>query len=383
MTGSLRVLQIHNRYRQPGGEDTVVEMERKLLRSAGHDVSVFDRTNPNGITKSMGGLIAAPWNPLTASSINELVAATRPSVAHVHNTWFAISPAAFRAAHRAGVPTVLTVHNYRLACINGQLLRDGNICQICVGTHPWAGVGYRCYRDSLFASTVAAGTLALNRRLGTWQRYVDVFVALNEFMKEILIASGIPSERIIHLPNFTNDPGPRMNPPSHSDTVLFVGRLSPEKGLDQLLACWARSAPSDLRLVVVGDGPMAAQLASRDLHGVEFRGRLDQTEVRNLMRSARVLAFPSTWYEGQPLVVLEAMSAGLGIVASDLGGLPETIGEGGMPVPSWSDFSFEDLGNVDRLGRAARERWGDTFTPELHLKGLLAAYDQAAYWHNR
>jgi glycosyltransferase involved in cell wall biosynthesis len=128
---------------------------------------------------------------------------------------------------------------------------------------------------------------------------------------------------------------------------------------------------------------MASQLTGRDWHGVEFCGRLDQSEVRNLMLSARVLAVPSTWYEGQPLVVLEAMSAGLGILASDLGGLPETIGEGGRKVRAWSDFSVLDIGDVDLLGRAARKRWSESFTAERHLEGLEGAYAQAAYWHKR
>jgi glycosyltransferase involved in cell wall biosynthesis len=358
-------------------------MERELLRSNGHDVEVYERTNPDAAWESLGALMGAPWNAGTISSLKGLVASSKPTVAHVHNTWFAISPSAFAATHRSGLPTVLTVHNYRLACLNGQLLREGNSCTICVGTHPWAGVRFRCYRDSFFASSVAAGTLALNRRLGTWERYVDVFLALTSFMKEFLIASGLPGERIIHLPNFTSDAGLRRNLPSQSDTVLFIGRLSPEKGLGQLLEAWARSAPEGLRLVVVGDGPMAAQLASRGWAGVEFRGQLNRSEVRELMLGARALVVPSTWYEGQPMVVLEAMSAGLGVIVSDLGGLAETVGDGGTAVRSWPDFSFNDLGDVDRLGISARIRWQEAFTPEAHLEGLLAAYDQATYWHNR
>ena len=383
MTGSLRILQIHNRYRQPGGEDSLVEMERELLRSNGHDVEVYERTNPQGAGDSLRALLAAPWNPVTVSSLEDLINATHPSVAHVHNTWFAISPAAFAATHRSGLPTVLTVHNYRLACINGQLLREGHPCTICVGTHPWAGVKYRCYRDSLFASSVAAGTLALNRRMRTWERYVDVFLALTNFMKEFLIASGLPPERIIHLPNFTPDPGGRRNLPSESDTILFIGRLSPEKGIEQLLEAWVRSAPEGLRLVMVGDGPMAAQLAGQRWSGIEFRGRLDRPEVRELMLRARALVVPSTWFEGQPMVVLEALSAGLGVIVSDQGGLPETVGDGGVAVGSWSDFSFDDLGDVDRLGISAKRRWEEAFTPEAHLAALLGAYAQAASWHKR
>ena len=383
MTGSLRILQIHNQYRQAGGEDAVVAMERELLRSDGHEVEVFERTNPRGAGQTAAALLTAAWNPAVVSSLKDLVAFTKPSVAHAHNTWFAISPAALAATHRAGLPTVLTIHNYRLSCINGQLLRDGHPCTICVGTHPWAGVRYRCYRDSALASSSAAWTLALNRLLGTWRQHVDVFLALTDFMRETLIATGIPGERIIQLPNFTSDPGPRSNPPSHSNTVLFIGRLSPEKGLDQLVDSWIRSAPKDLRLVVVGDGPLASVVAGQEEHGIEYRGRLSQSEVRALMLGARALAVPSIWYEGQPMVVLEAMSAGLGVLVSDLGGLPETVGAGGIRVPLWADFSFEDLGDVDNLGCAARDRWSDLFTPTRHLEGLLAAYEQAAYWHNR
>ena len=128
---------------------------------------------------------------------------------------------------------------------------------------------------------------------------------------------------------------------------------------------------------------MASLVAGQEEYGIEYRGRLSHSEVRRLMLGARALAVPSIWYEGQPMVVLEAMSAGLGVVVSDLGGLPETVGEGGIRVPVWSDFSFEDLGDVDGLGRAARQRWSDVFTPAQHLESLLAAYDQAAYWHNR
>ncbi len=383
MTGSLRILQVHNRYRQAGGEDSVVDMERELLRSNGHDVSVFERGNPHRAHESVSTFLAAPWNPTTVSSLSALIEATNPSVAHIHNTWFAISPSAFAATNRARLPTVLTVHNYRLACINGQLLRDGKPCTICVGTHPWAGVRYRCYRSSLLASSVAASTLSLNRRLGTWRRYVDVFLTLTTFMTEVLVDTGILRDRISELPNFTLDPGARKHLPSRSDTVLFVGRLSPEKGIEQLLQNWARVASNDLRLVVVGEGPLEEKLADQRIPGVEFRGRLDKGEVRDLMLAARVLAVPSIWYEGQPLVVLEAMAAGLGVVVSDIGGLKETIGSGGRAIPSWADFSLEELGDVDQLGSAARERWEQVFSPKRHLEGLLRAYDRAAYWYKR
>ncbi|HKY48637.1 MAG TPA: glycosyltransferase family 4 protein [Acidimicrobiia bacterium] len=377
----MRILQLHNHYREPGGEDAVVEAERALLEGAGHEVVRFERTNPVGVAATAGSLLAAPWNPVTASAVRRLVRTRRPSVAHVHNTWFSMSPSVIGALHREGVPTVMTVHNYRLACINGQLLRQGKPCQICVGTDPWSGVRYRCFRDSVAGSAVAAATISLNRSLGTWEDRVDRFLVLTDFMRDILVRTGLRSDRIDLTPNFVDDPGPRRSMPGQSKTVLFVGRLAPEKGIDLLIDCWERSAPGGLTLEVVGDGPLLTAMRKRAVPGVVFRGRLDRAEVRSLMLTSRALAFPSIWYEGQPMVILEALAAGLPVFASDLGGTAETVGEGGLVVDSWSAFSFADWSDevLNSVGSAGRRRWESRFTPQRHLESLISSYGSATY----
>ena len=361
-----------------------MQAERALLEEAGHEVVRFERSNPSGATSTAISLLGAPWNPVTAGRIRDLVRSHRPSVAHVHNTWFSISPSVIAALHREAVPVVMTIHNYRLACINGQLLRDSKPCQICVGTHPWNGVRYRCYRDSLAASAMAAATLSLNRRLGTWRDKVDRFLVLTEFMREILERTGIPSNHIDVTPNFVDDPGPRPKAPSESDTILFVGRLAPEKGVDLLIDAWERSAPEGLKLVVVGDGPMRAILENRRVPGVLFRGLVSKDEVRRLMLTSRALAFPSIWYEGQPMVILEALAAGLPIFASDLGGIATTVGDGGVTVASWQTFSFDGWSDafLNAVGLAGRRRWESRFTPHHHLEALLASYGSATYSQN-
>ena len=359
----------------------MVEAERALLEGAGHEVVRFERTNPVGVAATAGSLLAAPWNPVTASAVRRLVRTRRPSVAHVHNTWFSMSPSVIGALHREGVPTVMTVHNYRLACINGQLLRQGKPCQICVGTDPWSGVRYRCFRDSLAGSAVAAATISLNRSLGTWEDRVDRFLVLTDFMRDILVRTGLRSDRIDLTPNFVDDPGPRRSMPGQSKTVLFVGRLAPEKGIDLLIDCWERSAPGGLTLEVVGDGPLLTAMRKRAVPGVVFRGRLDRAEVRSLMLTSRALAFPSIWYEGQPMVILEALAAGLPVFASDLGGTAETVGEGGLVVDSWSAFSFADWSDevLNSVGSAGRRRWESRFTPQRHLESLVSSYGTATY----
>lgn len=377
----LRVLQVHNRYQEPGGEDAVVSSERALLESAGHDVNVFEAINPEDKLAAGLRLLSSPWNLAAASRLRTVVKAVRPTVAHVHNTWFSISPAAISTLHRESVPTVMTVHNYRLTCLNAQLLRDSAPCQLCVGTHPWRGVLYRCYRDSVIASTMAATTLVLHRALGTWTRQVGAFLVLNEFIAEIMERIGLPADRVLVVPNFVEDPGPRHISPTESDLVLFVGRLSAEKGIELLIDAWRRVGPQGLRLVVVGEGPLRADLEQRDSPGVSFLGRVAPGEIRRLMLSARALVFPSVWYEGQPLVLLEALAAGLPVLAHDIGGVIETAGEAAHRVQSWEESFRETLSvgtTLDNLGRAARARWANHFTPRLHLMNLVNAYRRAA-----
>jgi glycosyltransferase involved in cell wall biosynthesis len=359
----------------------VVSSERALLESAGHSVRLFEAINPDDRMAAAARLLSSPWNLAAAARLRAVVKTAMPAVAHLHNTWFSISPAAISELRRLSVPTVMTVHNYRLTCLNAQLLRDGAPCELCVGTHPWRGVQYRCYRDSVFASTMAATTLVLHRALGTWTRQVGVFLVLNSFIAQIMERVGLPADRTLVVPNFVGDPGLRPMSPSESDTVLFVGRLSGEKGVDLLVGAWRRVRPSGLRLLVVGEGPLRADLERHGSQGVSFLGQVAPADVRRLMLSARALVFPSVWYEGQPLVLLEALAAGLPILAHDTGGVIETAGDGAHRVESWEESLTEILRietTLDDLGRKARARWADRFTPRAHLTKLLDAYRQAA-----
>src|SRR4029450_5924212 len=138
--GAVRVLQLHTPYRQPGGEDAVVRAEAEVLRRSGHEDVQHQVQNPPGAAGAIGSLVLSPWNPLQARKVQGLAERIRPDVAHVHNTWYAQSPAVLWALRRSGVPTVMTLHNYRLVCANGQLFRDGAPCEDCVGTSPWHGV---------------------------------------------------------------------------------------------------------------------------------------------------------------------------------------------------------------------------------------------------
>jgi glycosyltransferase involved in cell wall biosynthesis len=382
----VRILQVHTRYREPGGEDVVVKAEAELLRAAGHEVVQWQAQNPQGTSGAVAALALSPWNFRAARSLGRVATRLRPHVAHVHNTWFAMSPSVLPALRRAGVPVVMTLHNYRLLCANGALFRDGRPCEDCIGTHPWHGLRHRCYRDSALQSLPAAGTIALHSLLGTWRREVRLFLALNEFSRARFVSGGLPPERIHVKPNFVTDPGPRTVPNSASPTVLYVGRLVAEKGVGVLLEAWRRAAVGSLELLIVGDGPMRPALQRLAVPGVRFAGRLPADEVRRRMLAARALVLPSLSYEGQPMAALEAVAAGVPVLASDIGGMPELLrplGSCWLVPPgveeAWAAAlrRLTDARHVEQGGRQARATYEQSFTEASALDALETAYELA------
>jgi glycosyltransferase involved in cell wall biosynthesis len=380
----VRILQVHTSYREAGGEDSVVQAERRLLRAAGHQVDGFHRQNPGTALMSAAGLAAAPANPVAAAAVARAARAARPDVAHVHNTWFAMSPAVVAALHSLRIPLVVTLHNYRIMCANSLLFRAGQVCEDCVEGGPWPGVRHRCYRDSLASSAVAAATIGLHRRARTWARAVDRFIVPSSFAVSRFAAWGLPADRLVVRPHFTADPGPRPESPARSADVLIVGRLSPEKGIDVAIRAWAAAPPRGLRLVVVGDGPLRAQLQGA-APNVVFTGPLSRIDVAERMKAARALLFPSVAYEAQGMSVLEAMAAGVPVVASDLGGTPEMLGpSSGWLATAGDERAWQaalarlvDDEEIETAGRAARSRYEEAYTPAIGLASLLGVYGQA------
>lgn len=381
----MRILQLHNRYRETGGEDSVVSAEAELLASAGHEVITHHVSNSPKALSAARALAQAPYNGRSAHAVAEIIATHNPDLAHVHNTWYTLSPSVFDALHRAQVPVVMTLHNYRLMCVNALLLRKGRPCEACVGRYPWRGVVHRCYRGSLPASVAAAATGTLARVRRTWHERVDCFIAPSRFVEEMAVRDGIPAEKITLKPHATADPGRRVLPPSMSSQVLFVGRISHEKGADVLIDAWQSAGPPALELILVGDGPERAELESRRVPGVRFLGRRSPCEVQRLMLEARALVFPSICFESFAIVVAEAMAAGLPILATGHGAPAELVAQIGTQwlVPptdprGWqaglTRIQTDEL--VDSAGDRARQAYESRYTPQGSLDSLQRIYDR-------
>jgi len=380
----MRILQLHTRYREAGGEDRVVAAEAELLRSAGYDVEQVIADNPSSPAQTATALLRSPWNPRSWRAVERAVARFKPDVAHVHNTWYALSPSVIDGLRALDVPTVMTVHNYRLMCVNGMLLRNGGPCEDCVGRSPWPGVRHRCYRSSALASGAAAATIALSRRRETWRRGVDLYLAPTEFTRARLLAAGFPADRLLVKPHFVDDPGPRPAAPSRSRTFLNVGRLSPDKGLHPLLDAWAALEDREMELVCIGDGPLRDELVRRQVPRVRFVGPLQPVEVRAWMLRARGLVAWSTAYETFGLVVAEAMAAGLPVIVPPGGALAEVAaGAAVAPETGTGDTASylmrslrraADDAVIDTAGRAGRARFLASFTRADGLTRLLDGY---------
>lgn len=376
-----RVLVVHNGYQQRGGEDSVVEAELALLRSGGHAVEAYVRHNDEIDALSRAALARdALWSRRTQSEVGAIVARFRPDVIHVHNTHPLISPSLYWAAARSQVPVVQTLHNFRLLCPQGMLLRDRRVCEDCVGRVPWRGVVHRCYRDSAAQSAVVAATVTLHRGLGTWRHKVRRYVALNAFCRDVFVRGGLPAERVVIKPNFV-DVVPAAT--GERDGGLFVGRLSVEKGVGVLAAALRRQP--DVAVDVIGAGECEAELAG--VPNARRRGFLTMPEILQRMRAARWLVLPSLWYENFPRTIVEAYACGLPVIASRLGALPELVDEGVTGL-LFEPGSAEDLARVmhwaethpddmARMGAAARARYDDLYTPERNLQMLNSIYADA------
>lgn len=378
----MRVLQVHNHYRQLGGEDVAVAAEAQLLEDAGHEVVRFRTSNPTGV-RAAAELAVAPHNALSARDLVHAARRAAPDVVHVHNTWFHLTPAVVAALARRGYPVVMTLHNYRLFCANAVTFRDGEPCEDCVSSHPFHSVVHGCYRGSRMQSVPAALTIASSRN--TWRRGVRLFLCLTEFGQRLFVRSGIPASRLRVKPHFVRQLAHRPAPPSTSDEVICIGRLDPGKGIDVLIAAFDRLDDPRLRLTIVGDGPELARLQALAGSRVTLTGRLSHDAVLAKMLRARVLAFPTLMYETFGMTMIEAMAAGLPVLASDRGGTAQILGPDAGAVVTAGDVDAWVRGLslagddhwIDTAGARGHARWASHFSPDRNLLLLERAYDEA------
>ena len=380
----MKILVCHNAYQLKGGEDQVVAAETELLKLKGHEVVTWLVTNDviqGAVSKLKAGFQAA-YNKESYRQMQGLLDQHQPDLVHVHNFFPLLSPAIYDAVQEAGIPIVQTLHNYRLFCANGLMLRDNKPCEICLTQSPLNGIKYSCYRDSKVQSAAVVNMIWQHRRKQTFLKKVNRFIVLSTFSKKKFEAYGLPPDKLSIKGNFLIDNLPQQAV-SRNNNVLFVGRLSEEKGV-HILTEVAKAMP-EAQFDVVGNGPLAHLFST--LPNVVSHGRLSREDVLAQMQRASVLLMPSTCYENAPLVLLEAMSCGLPVIAHDIGALAEHIEheENGLKVPVGDIESISDA--ISRLltdavywqkiSRQGISYAKQHFSPEANYQQLLTIYQEA------
>jgi glycosyltransferase involved in cell wall biosynthesis len=390
----MKIVLVHNSYQQPGGEDVVVDQERGLLERSGHTVIMYHRSNwevaaYSGLKRlELVGRTIWDWD--VRKEFAKLLFQEKPDLVHVHNTFVMVSPSIFSACRDANVPVVQTLHNYRLYCPASTFFRDGHVCEECREHGLWRGVAHGCYRDSRAATTVVATMLAVHRQRQTWNRDVDCYIALTEFSRNKFLQCGLPAEKVFVKPNFVHpDPGPR--PGDEGKYALFVGRLSPEKRVSTMLAAWNHLRKLNISLVILGGGPELAQLEKeaigQGLTSVKFRGQVSRNETLAMMRQARVLVFPSEWYEHFPVTIAESFACGVPVICSRMGAMQEIVENGRTGL----HFTPGDAANLSEtvewawnhpeemaiMGKEARHEYETKYTAANNYPILMEIYQQA------
>jgi glycosyltransferase involved in cell wall biosynthesis len=388
----MKILVVHNLYRQPGGEDVVFQQERRMLQRAGHQVVGYVRSNSEidaypGI-KRLALVPKTVWSVGAKDEFGRLLNQERPQIVHVHNTFLMISPAIYSACQEAHVPVVQTLHNYRLFCPGATFFRDGRICEECVQHSLWRSMRYGCYRQSHAATAVVALMLEVHRKLHTWTRNVNAFIVLTEFARGKCIEGGLPAEKLVVKPNFVSpDPGTRAGDGGY---VLFAGRLNPEERVRVVLSAWEH-LPVRIPLVIVGAGRERRKLQARtlcdDLSDISFRGYMDHGQTMATIKAARFLVFASEWYETFGLTIIEAFACGIPVLCSRRGAMQEIV-EDGRTGLHFTPGDAEDLAQkvkwawthperMREMGKEARREYEAKYTAERNLPLLMDIYERA------
>jgi glycosyltransferase involved in cell wall biosynthesis len=405
----VRILHVNKfLYRRGGAEAYMLDLA-ELQRADGHLVEFFAMRHPDNLPSTYGDAFPSYvefettpptfadkaraagrllWSPAAARGITRVLDAFRPDVVHLHNIYHQLSPSVLRPISQAGVPAVMTLHDYKLVCPTYQLLDRHGICEACIPHRFWNPTLRRCNRGSLAASTLSGAELTLHTLLGAYDA-VDRFACPSRFLERKMRAGRVYPDRLRWVPNGVDTTS--IEPKSEAGgRALYVGRLAEEKGVDVLLEAIARTR--QLGADIVGDGParaslegLAASVGVRDR--VRFLGRFAASDVHRAMRAASVVVVPSRWHENMPITILESFAAGVPVVASALGGIPELIDEGrdGVLVPPDEPTALADalrsvMSDPERafeMGKAARTKAERVYSPALHLERVRELYAEA------
>jgi len=320
----MKILFVHNEYQIKGGEDSVLEHEMNLLKDNSHEVFLYTLSNKSikNIFHKIWTLLNVHYSYSSKNNISKFIQKVKPDIVHVHNFFPLITPSVFDACIDSNVPIVQTLHNFRLICPSALLMHNNKIYEKSIHKNAFSTVFDKVYKNSYLGTFAVARMIEYHKKNKTWETKVDKFIALTNFSKSKFVEFGLPKIKISIKPNFLAKAVFLNSKQIDRSGALFVGRLSEEKGLKILLNSWDKSS---INLKIIGGGPLENLVKKNKNKNIQYLGFLDKNEIYKEMQKASFLVFPSIWYEGFPMVIIESFSNGLPIIASNLGSMSEII----------------------------------------------------------
>ncbi len=388
----MRILSIFNRYTQYGGEETVTRRIADLLGQAGYSETYLYSTREllgNSIASRLAAPLKSLYNWQAATELRELQSRHSFDAWLVHNVFPGLSPAVFSTAFELGVPVIYMAHNYRLGCINGSFLRNGQHCELCLEHGRYEGIKHKCWHNSLLLSSYNTFYQSLMKRTGLFEK-TAAFIGLSAPEASLLVKTGIPAEKITVIPHFVDFQEP-LPPPTSRGDILFLGRLSKEKGVHLLLDSWRQLAPSDRKLVIAGTGPEENALKQyAEQHGlanVEFTGFAEQDKQRELWERASLFIMPSIWAETAAMTILEGWSFGRPALAYNIGAAVEylqnpsfgwlaDLGTPGSLTATLKEALDSDDNRLSDMSRSVIEQVRRNHSPQMWLEQFSALFHQ-------
>ena len=381
----MKILQVHNYYQYAGGEDIALRNEYEVLSRNGHEVIRYIKKNKEiedySLLKKYNLFLQTAYSKRTYDSLIKLLAKEKPDICHVHNTLPLISPSVFYACNAKKIPVVQTLHNYRLLCANAYLFRDGKVCEECIGKSLYRSLKYGCYRNSRIQTLALARMVEKHKKFSTWSNRIDAYIALTNFSKEKFVLGGLPKEKISVKPNFLfEDPG--MSSDLQGEYFLFAGRLDVTKGIKTLLAA-VNNLERKVKIKVAGEGNLKNDLLAQDK--IIYLGQLKHQQLIQNLKGARSLILPSLWYEGFPMLIVEAFACGKPVIASNLGAMAELITDGktgllfkpgnAKELTEKINWAYSHKKEMQQMGINARKEFEEKYTADRNYKMLMDIYN--------
>lgn len=378
----MKILQVHNIYQGKTGEEAVVQEEKNVLEKHGHIVVQYikDSSELQKISKfqKLKVLASLVSSRSIANELALIIEKEQPDICHVHNTFPLISPVVYEVCKAQNVPVVQTLHNYKMVCTNSLLFRKGEVCEKCLNKNLYNSIQYKCYRGSYLATAAQANVIQRHRNKGTWEKLIDRYVCLTEFQRDKVIAGGgIPEEKAVVKPNFLSE---SHLPTVREDFFLFVGRLNDSKGLQDLLYLFRENKHT--HFVLIGKSDESGLF--NEFENVNHLGEKNRDVVLDYMSRCKAVIFPSKYYEGMPIVILEAFSHRKPVVCRDRGAMTSMINDQDNGIKYSTEDELvqaiermdKDTELVDDLGERAYRDYKTLYSEEKGYENLLSLYSE-------